>query len=164
MLALDANDDAFGIDRIDDSVTLCQNDRARVARGNALHPGAHNRSLRPQQRYRLALHVRAHQGAVRVVMLEKWHQRGRDRHELLRADVDVIHFVAMHQHEVARLAGVDQFAGDAALVVQFNIGLRDGVPVFFPSGEIERERLDLDRLLFPVLEIELTFSISLFSA
>ena len=151
MLALDAHNDALGVDRIDDSVALGQNDRARIARRNAFHAGSHNRSLRPQQRHRLPLHVRAHQRAVRVVVLQERHQRCGDRNQLLRADVDVIDFVAIHQHEVARLAGVHQLARDAALVVQFDVRLRDGVPVFFPRRQIERERLDLDRLLAAAL-------------
>ena len=147
MLAFDAHDDALGVDRIDDAVAASQNDRARIARRHAFHAGAHDRSLRAQQRHRLALHVRAHQRAVRVVVLEERNQRGGDRHQLFRADVDVIDFIAIDQHEVAGLAGVDQFGDDASLVVEFDVRLRDDVPVFFPRREIERERLDLDRPL-----------------
>ena len=130
-----------------------QNHRARVARRHAFHAGPDNRSLRTQQRHGLALHVRAHQRAVRVVVLEERHERGGDRNKLLRADVDVIHFVAIHQHEVARLAGVHQFGGDAALFVQFDVGLRDDVAVFLPRGQIERERIDFDRLLASLFQV-----------
>ena len=153
MLALDPNNDAFGIDRIDDSVTARKYDRARVAGGNAFHPSPDNRSLSTQQRHRLTLHVRTHQRAVCVVVFQERHERSGHRNQLLRADVDVIHFVAVHQHKVASLASIHQLAGDTALVVQFDVGLRNGVPVFFPRGEIERKRLDLDRLLAPFLEI-----------
>ena len=142
MLAFDAHDDAFGVDRIDDAVTAGKNHGARIARRDAFHAGADDRSLRAQQRHGLALHVRAHQRAVRVVVLEERNQRGGHRDELLRADVDVIDFFAADQHEVAGLTGVDQFRNDAALVVELHVGLRDGVPVFFPRREIERERLD----------------------
>jgi hypothetical protein len=38
------------------------------------------------QRHRLTLHVRAHQGAVRVVVLEERDQRRRDADDLLRRD------------------------------------------------------------------------------
>ncbi len=76
---------------------------------------------------------------------------------MLRADVDIIDFVAIDKNEVARLASIDQFAGDATLVVQFDVRLRDRVPVFFPRGKIERKRLDLDRLLAPFLEIGVHF-------
>ena len=110
MLALDADDNALGIDRIDDAVALGQNDRAGIARGNAFHPSADDRSFRSQQRNRLALHVRAHQRAVGVVVLEERHQRSGHRNQLLRADVDVVDFVAGDQHKVAGLAGIDQIA------------------------------------------------------
>ena len=44
----------------------------------------------------------------------------------------------MLQHEVAGLAGVDQFVDDAALLVELDVGLGDGVLVFFPRREVER--------------------------
>ena len=113
MLAFDAHDDALGVDRIDDAVALGQNHSAGIASGDAFHSGADDRSFGAQQRNRLALHVRAHQCAVGVVVLEERNQRCGHRNQLLRADVDVVDFVAADQHEVAGLAGVDQVADDA---------------------------------------------------
>ena len=49
---------------------------AGVARHLGFQAGAHQRTLGAQQRHRLALHVRAHQGAVGVVVLEEGDQRG----------------------------------------------------------------------------------------
>ena len=43
-----------------------------------------------EQRHALALHVRAHERAVRVVVLEERNQAGRDGDELLRRDVHVV--------------------------------------------------------------------------
>ena len=105
------------------------------------------RRLRAQQRYRLALHVRAHQSAVGVVVLQERHQRCGDRNQLLRADVDVVDFLAVDQHEVAGLAGIDQFRNDAALVVDLGVRLRDDVAIFLPRRQVERERLKVDQLL-----------------
>ena len=51
---------------------------AGVARGARLHAGADDRGLGLEKRHRLALHVRAHQGAVGVVMLQERDQRRRD--------------------------------------------------------------------------------------
>ena len=115
MLAFDADDDALGVDRIHDAVALGQDDGAGVARGDAFHAGADQRSLGNQQRHGLALHVGAHQRAVRVVVLEERHQRCGDRDELLRADVDVVDLGAVDEHEVALTARIDQLFGDAAL-------------------------------------------------
>ena len=91
-------------------------------------------------------------------MLEERHQRCRHRNQLLRTDVDVVNFVAADQHKVAGLAGIDQVAHDPPLVVQFHVGLRDGVAVFFPRRKIERERLKLGRPLLPVFQ----FGVQLF--
>ena len=49
---------------------------ARVAGHLGFQAGAHERTLRAQQRHSLTLHVRAHQGAVGVVVLEEGDQRG----------------------------------------------------------------------------------------
>ena len=84
VLAFDAHDDAFGVDRIHDAIALGQDHSAGVARGNAFHAGADQRSLGHQQRNGLALHVGAHQRAVGVVMLQEGHQRRGDRDKLLR--------------------------------------------------------------------------------
>ena len=151
MLALDAHDDALGVDRIDDAAAACQHNRSGIARRDAFHSRADDRRLRAQQRHGLTLHVRAHQRAVGVVVLQERNQRCCYRHQLLRADVDVVHFVATDQHEVAGLASVDQFRDDAALVVDFGVGLRDDVAVFLPRRQVERERLEVDQLLAPLL-------------
>ncbi len=51
MLALDAHDDALGVDRIDDAVAASQHHGPGIAGGDALHAGADDRRLRPQQRH-----------------------------------------------------------------------------------------------------------------
>ncbi len=40
-----------------------------------------------------------------------------------------------------------------ALVVEFHVGLRDGVAVFFPRRKIERERLEFRRPLLLVFQL-----------
>src|ERR1022692_4444026 len=53
-----------------DYARLLGDDHVTGVRGGAvLHTGAHQRCLAAQQRYRLPLHVRAHQGTVGVVVL-----------------------------------------------------------------------------------------------
>src|SRR5271156_5768421 len=108
MLTLHADDNALGVDRIDDAVALGQDHGAGVARGDAFHPGADQRRFRHQQGNRLALHVGAHECAVGVVVLQERHQRSGNRDQLLGAHVDVIHLCAIHQHKVALAARVDQ--------------------------------------------------------
>ena len=44
-------------------------------------------AARAEERHRLALHVRAHERAVRVVVLEERDERRGDRHQLVRRHV-----------------------------------------------------------------------------
>ncbi len=115
MFAFDAHDNALGVDRIHDAVALGQDHGAGVASRHAFHARAHQRSLCHQQRHGLPLHVGAHQRAVGVVMFEERHQRRGHRNKLLRRDVDVVHFSAVHQDEVALPARIHQVFGDLAL-------------------------------------------------
>ena len=153
MLALDAHDDAFRVDGVDDAGAASQNHRTRITRRDAFHSRADDGRLRAQQRHRLTLHVRTHESAVGVVVFQEGHQRGSHGNQLLRADVDVVDFVAAYQDEVAGLAGVDQFRNDAALVVDLRVGLRDHMAIFFPRRQVERERLKVDQLLAALLQI-----------
>ena len=74
VVGLDAHDDALGVHLIDDSVAAADDHRARIARGDAFHAGADERSFAANQRHGLALHVRTHQGAVRVVVFKERNQ------------------------------------------------------------------------------------------
>ena len=60
---------------------------ARVARRAALDAGAHVGRLGDDERHGLLLHVRAHERAVGVVVLDERDERRRDRDDLLRANV-----------------------------------------------------------------------------
>src|SRR5258706_1480530 len=144
VIGLDAHDDAFGVDLIDDSVTAADDYRARIAGRYTFHSGADQRSFSANQRYGLALHVRTHQGAVSVVVLKERDQARRDRDKLFRRHVDVIHFFALLQDEVSGLPAVHEFRGDAAAFVERSVGLRHDVAIFFPCGQVEAIRIKSD--------------------
>src|SRR5215813_11818994 len=146
-VVIDADDDALGVHDVDDPVTLGDDHRARILRGDGLHAGADQRRLGPQQRHGLALHVRPHQRAVGVVVLEEGDQAGRDRDELFRADVHELHLLAHGQNEFAGLPRVDAFAHQVEVLVEFDVRLADDVFVFLPGREVERIRLIGRRLL-----------------
>src|SRR5262249_50864321 len=153
VLTFHAHDDALRVHGVDEAVAARQHYSAGIARGHALHAGSYNRRRRAKQRYGLALHVGAHQSAVGVVVLEEGNQRCGHRYQLLGAHVDVVDFLTGDQHEVTGFAGVHQLGGDATLVVQLHVGLRDHVTVLFPRGEIEGERLEIDQLLATLAQI-----------
>src|SRR6185503_7088783 len=84
------DDDALGVDVDDRAVVLGEHDVAGVDGGPELEAGADDRCLRDHERHRLLLHVRAHERAVRVVVLEERDERRRDRDDLRRRDVHVL--------------------------------------------------------------------------
>ena len=146
-LRLDAHHDARAVDEVDHAGTTGHGDGTRIAGGNVFHAGAHVGRLRAEQRNGLALHVRAHQCAVRVVVLEERHERSGDGHELLGRDVNELHLLARREDEVTGLAGIDTVRLDPHVLVQLDVGLGDDEVVFFPRRQVEAVRLELDALL-----------------
>ena len=113
----------------------------RIARDFPFQTGADERRFGNDQRNALALHVRTHQRAVRVVMFEEWNQSGRDRNELLRRNVHVVDFRRLDFEEVAAITHGNFFTGEMTAAVNRRVRLRDEV-IFFA---IAREIIDLDR-------------------
>ena len=120
-----AHDDALAVHLLDDAGPARRDRRAGVARHGAFHAGADDRRIRAQQRHRLALHVRAHQRAIGVVVLEERDERRSHRNDLLRRHVHEIDFVARNELRFAVLARLHQIFGKLALVVERGVGLGD---------------------------------------
>ena len=112
-----AHDDTGGVDLVDDAGAARGDGGAGIARDDGFHAGADERRIRLHERHRLALHVRAHEGAVGVVVLEERDQRRRDRDELLRRHVHEVDAVRRDDDHVAGAAADDEVFGQAALVV-----------------------------------------------
>ena len=85
-------------------------DGAGVAGDALFQTGADERRFGDEQRHGLALHVRTHQRAVRVVVFEERNQAGGHRDELLRRDVHVIDVRRLDVDEVALAAADDAVA------------------------------------------------------
>ncbi|CAB4967503.1 unannotated protein [freshwater metagenome] len=122
---------------LDDAGLLGQHDVTGVDRGAVLHAGADERRLAAQQRDRLAHHVRAHEGAVGVVVLEERDHGGRDRHHLARADVHVVDALGRDVVDLAALAAHEHAGlGEGAVARHRRVGLRDDVLVLLVRGEV----------------------------
>ena len=102
--------DAVGGHAGDHSGTAGDDDLARVQRGAPLHAGADDRRLRLEERHGLALHVRAHQGAVGVVVLEERDEGRGHRDDLLGRDVHVLDRVRPSLRELVAVAARDAVA------------------------------------------------------
>ncbi len=122
-----ADDDAGRVDLVDDAGAARGDRRARIARHDRLHAGADERRVGAHQRHRLALHVRAHQRAVGVVVLEERDQRRGDGNELLGRNVHVVDAIAGQEHDVAGVTADDEIAHEMAVGVDRRVGLGDAV-------------------------------------
>ena len=127
-----------GVDRLDHAVALGDDGDAGVARDDALDAGADERRRRPDERHRLALHVRTHERAVGVVVLEERNQRRGDRHQLVRRDVHQLDVLGLGHDEVAVVAARHRRRRELALLVDRRVRLGDDVALL-----LER-RVELD--------------------
>ena len=93
--------DPLGVDVGHRAGVVREHHVAGVDRGARLHAGADQRRLRLQERHRLALHVRAHQRAVGVVVLEERDQRRGHRPDLVRRHVHQVDVLRRGEHELA---------------------------------------------------------------
>ncbi len=75
--------------------------------------GADERRLGAHQRHRLTLHVRAHERAVRVVVLEERHERRGHAHHLVRRDVHQLDLIGGRHAEVTVQTRADQVVAEA---------------------------------------------------
>src|SRR5665213_3524878 len=132
-----ANDDAHAVDLIDHAGTTGDDGDAGIARHRLLHAGADERRFGADQRHRLALHVRAHERTVGVVVLEEGDQRRGDRNELFRRDIDEIDILRPCHDEIAGFAAIGQVGLDLAVTVGLDIRLGNGVAALFHGGEVD---------------------------
>ncbi len=131
-----AHHDAGGIDLIDDAGPARCDRRAGVARDHAFHAGTDERRFGTNERHCLALHVRAHQGAIGVVVLQERNERRRHRDELLGRHVHEVDLAGRHQLHVAGMAAHDHVLGEATAIVDRGVRLRDRVAALLHGGEI----------------------------
>ena len=132
-----ADNDTRRVDLVDDAGAAGTDRGAGVTGDDRLHAGADERRFGAHQRHGLTLHVRAHQGAVGVVVLEERDERGGDRHQLLGRHVHQVDVFARRHDDVAGMAADDEFVDEAAVLVELGIGLGDVVLGLFHRREID---------------------------
>ena len=131
-----AHHDARAIDLVHHTRAAGHDGGTRVTGHGGFHTGANQRRIRLDQRDGLALHVGAHQGAVRVVVLQERNQRGGDGDKLFGRDVNGCDILGLHEAEVATVAHGHQFAGEAAVRVLRRIRLRHDEAFLFHRGKV----------------------------
>ena len=149
-----ADGDLGRVDVLDHAVALGDEDSAAVTGDAALQTRADVRRGRLEKGHGLALHVRAHERAVGVIVLEERDQARRGRDDLVRRHVHVVDLVRRHQRHVAADAGADQLVGVGAVLVERRVGLRDRVAVLVLGGEVLDLLGDLAVLDLPVRRLD----------
>jgi len=109
---------------------------ARVQRCTPLHAGAHDGGIGKDQRNSLALHVRTHQRTVGVVMLQEGNQGRTHRHQLVRRNVHVTHFLRLHLGEIVQNTRQHHVHGDAVVLIHRRVRLRDDVLILFVGSHV----------------------------
>ena len=140
---VDTNHHTGSVDIVHDTATGGRDHGAGVDGRDALDAGTDKGFLRTQHRHRLTLHVRAHQCAVRIVMLQEGHERRSDRHDLCRRHVHVLHALSAAQNGFAFFTGRHQLTGQHAVFVQSRIGLGNNVLAFFDGRQVIDVHRDL---------------------
>ncbi|OPY85756.1 MAG: hypothetical protein A4E72_01844 [Syntrophus sp. PtaU1.Bin208] len=114
-------------------------------------PGNHNRTgipgdsplhAGPHQRNRLPLHVRSHQGSVRVIMLQKRNQCRGDAHQLVRRYIDHVDIRGNHRDKISAFPCRDQFALETSVGIHGLVGRRDDLVFLLDGGQILDFRQD----------------------
>ena len=100
-----------------------------------LHSRAHHGGLGSDEGHRLALHVRAHEGPVGVVVLQEGDERRGGGDDLLGGDVEVGHFFPGHRNDVALVPGEALLLGDSAVGVHGSVGHAHVHPVLLVGGQ-----------------------------
>ena len=102
-----------------------------------LDAGPDERGVGLEQWHCLPLHVRTHQGAVGIVVLEERDECRRDRDDLLGRDVHVVDGVGVDEVDLAT-GLTDKHLVVAELAVRFERGvrLRDDVALLLGGGEV----------------------------
>ncbi len=144
------HDDGLTVNVVDNARVLRNEDLAGVDRDAVLDAGADERRRGTQERHGLTLHVRAHEGAVRVVVLQKRDERGGDRYHLARRHVHVLdhvdrHLIGLAEDAVGVLGAAEDACGlheGSVLVVVAELA---GIGIELVVGLGDREVLFLVR-------------------
>ena len=129
--------DLICFDLGDDATLRCGDDIASIDSSAVFHAGSDIRSLSADQWNCLTHHVRTHQRAVRIIMLEERDHRGRDRDHLARRDVHVIDFFCVDVLDFATTTTYQDLRLCEVIVIgQWSVRLSDDVLILLISGQV----------------------------
>ena len=83
------------------------------------------------------MHVRTHECAVRVVVLDEWDEGGCDGKGLIGRNFHEIHIVALDERRLATATYFDERGGDSAVIIARRCCVRERVLLLFKRVEID---------------------------
>ena len=117
-----SDSDLLGIDMLDGACLRRPDNHAGEPGHLALHPGPHQGSLDLQQGNSLAHHVRTHERAVGIVILEEGNQRRRDPHHLPGRNIDKLYIIDADELEFTVAASQGHISYKLAGGVDLGVG------------------------------------------
>ena len=133
---VDPHHDTTRVDGVNDAATARHGTHAGVACHETLHAGTDQRLVGAQGRHGLTLHVRTHQGAVSIVVLEERNQRGGHGDDLTRRHVHQRHLLGTHEGRLATVTHLHQVIAQLARLIHGGRGLRDNEIALLDRGEM----------------------------
>ena len=101
-----------------------------------LDAGCDDRGLGSEKRDCLALHVRAHEGSVTVVVLKERDHGGSDGDHHARGNIDVVNAALIDLDDLVAVAADDSLAYEAAVLIERLGRLRDYEAILLVGGEV----------------------------
>ncbi len=131
-----ADDDTRTVDLLHDAGALGDDHGAGVASDDGFHARADQRGVGLHQRHGLTLHVRAHEGAVGVIVFQEGDQGRGHRNHLTRRHVHQVDLLLLEQGRFAIDPAGDQVVDDLA-VQHLDVGLGDDVLRLFHGRHVD---------------------------
>ena len=109
---------------------------ARVNSRLVFHTCAHDGSLGLEKGHCLTLHIRTHEGTVRIVVLKERDHRGSDGNDHLRRYVHVVYSFALAFKYLIAVARIYDRAGELSVLGKRLVRLCNGIIVLHIRGHI----------------------------
>ena len=137
-IIIDLDDNTRRINEINHPTTFSTHQHTGIAGNGALHASTHQRLVSTQCRHRLALHIRAHQCTVGVVVFKEGNKRSRNGNNLFRRDVHIVNAIGARQHKFIFKTRRNQVITERAVFIEGSIRLGNDIFGFFNSGKVFR--------------------------
>ena len=131
-----ADNDTAGVDLVDDTTAFRHIGSTGIPCDDFFDTCPHQWCFGLKQRHRLTLHVRAHQGPVRIVVFKERDQGRSDRDQLFRRNVDQIDILGRRQRVVTGFPCRHQIVDELHVLIKVRVRLRHGVTHFFGRGHV----------------------------